>query len=73
MSIASRILSPVRSRLGSFLAGLGALASPWPSAAEYDLAPRSDLEVLRGDFRRVGSDMQRVMDREHARLEAAGR
>ncbi|TNC05221.1 hypothetical protein FF100_36030 [Methylobacterium terricola] len=57
---------------GSFLAGLGALASIWPAAPVASRYPhRSDLEALRGDRQRIGADMRRVIDRERARVQAS--
>lgn len=53
---------------GSFVAGLGAMAAIWPSSAPARYPHRSDMDALRGDAKRVGDDMRRVIRREHERL-----
>ena len=60
------------SRVGSLIAGLGSLAAIWPTVTVATRPPvRSDLDALRGDGMRIGADMQRVIDRERARVETA--
>jgi hypothetical protein len=59
-------------RLGGFLAGLGALVSIWPDVTVPPReSGRSDGEALRADWQRIGNDMRRVIAREHALLETA--
>jgi hypothetical protein len=58
-----------RTRFGSFIAGLGALASIWPAGGPPPYPHRSDAEALREDTVRIGGDMRRVIDREHAQIE----
>jgi hypothetical protein len=60
-----------KTRVGSFVAGLGALASVWPAATVVTRYPhRSDLDALRSDGQRIGADMRRVIDRERERVQA---
>lgn len=57
-----------KTTVGSLLAGLGTLASVYPNATVLRYPHRSSTEALRGDFVRLGADMQRVIVRERARL-----
>lgn len=57
-------------RIGSFVAGLGALVTLWPAGQPVRYPHRSDSDALFKDGVRVGEDMQRVIDREDARLKA---
>lgn len=62
-----------KSRLGSFIAGLGALVSLYPPPSAAPRYPHaSDMDALRGDAVRVGDDMRRVIEREKARGTASG-
>ncbi len=62
---------PQRTRLGSFLAGLSALSSIWPAAAEPMRYPhRDETDALLGDGLRIGDDMRIVIERERARAQA---
>lgn len=68
--LATTQTSPQRTRLGSFLAGLSALASIWPSSGVPLRYPhRNEAEALFGDGIRIGNDMRVVIER--ARAQAA--
>lgn len=55
-------------RLGSFLAGLGALVTIIPVPVTPARYPhRDEAEALRGDGYRVGDDFRRVLERERAK------
>jgi len=60
-----------KAHAGSFVAGLGALASIWPSTPPVRYPHRSDVEALRGDAAKIGVDMRVVIEREHARIQAS--
>lgn len=65
---------PKLSRLGSLAAGLGSLASVWPTVTPATSMPaRSDLDALRGDAVKIGDDMRRVVERERLRVETPKR
>lgn len=71
MSATSMPTPERKSRLGSLIAGMGALASIWPpTSAPLRYPHQSEAEALRGDTYRIGRDMHRVIERERARLEA---
>lgn len=57
-------------RTGSFVAGMGALVSIWPPSTPIPYPKRTEMQALRSDAVRIGDDMRRVIDREHARLKA---
>lgn len=64
--------SPQRTRLGSLLAGLSALASIWPSSTTPLRYPhRDEAEALLADGLRIGDDMRVVIERERTRAQAA--
>lgn len=59
--------SPQRTRLGSVLAGLSALASIWPSPDTPLRYPhRDEADALFADGVRVGDDMRIVIERTRA-------
>ncbi len=59
-----------RTRLGHFLAGLGALASIWPASAAPARYPhRDEAEALHADGLRIGDDMRAVIEGERARAQ----
>ncbi|GJE29487.1 hypothetical protein [Methylobacterium organophilum] len=59
-----------KTRFGSFLEGLGALASIWPAPeAPLRYPHRDEAEALRLDGLRIGNDMRRVIVRERLRAE----
>jgi hypothetical protein len=60
-------------KIGSFVAGLGALVTLWPAGHPLRYPHRSDSDALFRDGVRVGEDMQRVIDREDARLKASSK
>lgn len=61
----------LKTHAGSLVAGLGALASIWPSTPPVRYPHRSDVEALRGDAVKIGSDMRVVIERENARVKAS--
>ncbi|MDV2987773.1 UNVERIFIED_CONTAM: hypothetical protein Q9R58_26040 [Methylobacteriaceae bacterium AG10] len=70
--LATTPTSPHRTRLGSLLAGLSALASLWPSStAPLRYPHRDEAEALLGDGLRIGDDLRVVIERERARAQAA--
>lgn len=46
------------------VSGLGALASIWPASPVVRYPHASVMEALRGDFRRIGSDLNDTIERE---------
>lgn len=69
-TVEAREMTFVRAHISRFVAGLGALAAIAPPQAAYRYPHRSEAEALFGDAARIGSDMQRVIDRERAALKA---
>ncbi len=61
---------PERTRLGSFFAGLSALASVWPASGPTRYPHRDEAEALLRDGLRVGDDMRIVIERERVRAQA---
>ncbi|WP_375463365.1 hypothetical protein [uncultured Methylobacterium sp.] len=60
-----------KTRLGSFIAGLGGLVSFRPAGAEPLRYPhRDEADALRGDGLRIGNDLRGVIARERARAQA---
>lgn len=57
-----------RSAAASFVAGLGALASIWPTAHTIRYPHASSFDALSRDTMKIGSDMSRVVERENERL-----
>lgn len=61
-----------RTRLGNLIAGVGTLASIWPTVTVATRYPnRTDFEALRSDGEQIGADMRRVIDRERARVQTS--
>lgn len=56
-----------KTRLGSLIAGFGALISIWPATQPPRYPHRSEAEALFGDGVRIGNDMRRVIEREQKR------
>lgn len=55
-------------RMSGFIAGLGAIATIWPTSAPYRYPHSSSMEALRGDAVRIGSDMRKVIERQNATI-----
>lgn len=60
-----------KTRLGSFIAGFGALISIWPASQPPRYPHRSEAEALFGDGVRIGDDFRLVLERERANAKAA--
>ncbi len=56
--------------LSSFVASLGTLASLWPATTPHRYPHESEMDALRTDVVKVGADLSRTIEREHAKLEA---
>lgn len=71
MTPASVSTASRKTRLGDFIAGLGALASFWPATVEPLRYPhRDEADALRGDGFRIGDDLRGVIVRERTRAQA---
>ena len=72
MTFATMPQSLRKTRLGSLLAGMGALVSIWPPASAPTRYPhRNEGDALRGDAMRIGNDMRRVIESERARIKTS--
>ena len=61
-----------KTRLGSFLAGLGALATFWTlPGAPMRYPHRNEADALKRDGIRIGDDLHRVIEWERTRAQAA--